>query len=375
MFKQASATLAIVVLLAAVSVASPIYDTAYVSGLWKSFHTANPDQTEINVTAGIAFDPTSQVNGVYNRLYLANRSTADSRQGYYAVDIINETASSRLFLSSINAPSDVAVDAAGNAYGVGSYDPQVWRVADPSGTPVETQMLGNYGDPGDDDPYGIDMVPSGFGGGYTTNDVMIYDGGYNDNDHNAITIIDATSTVDSPVYTTIWSEANTNSIRVVASDYEGKLYLSHWTLDVADLDGTDRAYVLRVDSDGNTERIFLDIDASLVPKLDDAIAINPADGSLWMNIETADSTRDVVRVDVANAAAVGSDYLASASIVIEDLGYNVGANSMAFSPDGALLAVGAPDGQDLMYVYNIVPEPAGLVLLSVGAVMALRRRR
>ena len=366
----------IVVLAAAsmvMSVSAATYDGVYAHGLWKSFYTTNPDQTEINVTAGIAFDPTSQVGNIYDRIYLANRSTADAKQGCYSIDIVNETSSSRLFLASINAPPDVAVDSSGTAYGVNSYAPELWKATDPSGTPVETQMLGNYGAAGDDDPYTIDMLPSGFGS-YSANSVVMFDGGFNDNDHNAATVVDATSTVGSPVYTTIWSEANTTSIRGAANEVDGNLYISHWTLDTDDLGGTTRAYVIRLDSAGNTERIFLDIDAADVPKLDDAISVNP-DGSLWMNIETADTTRDVIRVDVVNAADQGGgDYLADTTVVIEDLGFNVGANSMAFSPDGKLLALGAPDGQDQMFVY-IIPEPATVGMFGFLGVAMLWIRR
>jgi len=371
----------LIVLLAVASVvtaaSAATYDGVYVSGLQKSFFTADVDQTEINVTAGIAFDPTSQNGGVYDRIYLANRSTNDDKQGFYTIDVVNETSSSRTFLASINAPPDVAVDSSGTAYGVNSYAPELWKVTTPSGTPTETQMLGNYGDTGDDDPYTIDMLPSGFGGGYAANSLVMFDGGFNDNDHNAATVVDATSTVGSPVYTTIWSEANTTSIRGTANEVDGNLYISHWTLDTADLGGSTKAYVIRLDSAGNTERIFLDIDPTAVPKLDDAITVNPDDGSLWMNIETADATRDVIRVDVMNAADQGGgDYLAGTTVVIEDLGFNVGANSMAFSPDGKQLAFGAPDGQDMLYVYDIIPEPATIGLFGfLGVVMLWIRRK
>jgi len=166
------------------------------------------------------------------------------------------------------------------------------------------------------------------------------------------------------------------SFRAAGSDYDGSIYVSHWTLDRDDLGGTTNAYVLRMDNAGNTERIFLDINPDLVPKLDDAITVNPVDGSLWMNIETADTTRDVVRIDVANAADQGGgDYLAGATIVIEDLGYNVGRSSMTFSPDGTQLAIGAPDGQDALYVYDIIPEPATLGMFGILGIAMLWIRR
>ena len=369
----------LIIVLAVASVAAAAsaetLDGTYAKLQWKHFFTADAAQTEINVTAGIAFDPTSQNGNIYDRIYLANRSTADAKQGFYSVDVVNETSSSRLFLSSINAPPDVTVDSSGNAYGVNSYAPELWKVTTPSGTPGETQMLGNYDAAGDDDPYTIDMLPSGFGGGYAAGSLVMFDGGFNDNDHNAATIVDATSTVGSPVYTTIWSEANTTSIRGTANEVDGNLYISHWTLDTADLDGTTRAYVIRLDSAGNTERIFLDINAADVPKLDDSITVNPVDGSLWMAIEDTDATRDIFRVDVANAVATNGDYLAMTTLVIEDSDcVNVGANAMAISPDGRLLALGNPSGQDSMYLY-VIPEPATIGMFGFLGVAMLWIRR
>ena len=378
--KKLIVALAVASVVTAASAAT--YDGVYVSGLQKSFFIADAGQTTFNVAAGIQFDPNSQVGGVYDKLYAVNRSAANAKRGLYSIDIINETTSARLALAGdssndLDSPSDVAIDSSGNAYVPYGGVPSVWKVADPSGTPVESQMLGNYGTAGDDDMYGIDMVPAGFGGGYASDsDVIIYDGGFNDNDHNAVTVVDSTSTVGTPLYTTIWSEANLNSIRGATSSYEGKVYISHWTLDLDDLGGTTNAYVLRLDNAGNTERIFLDIDPDLVPKLDDAITVNPEDGSLWMNIETADTTRDVIRVDVVNAADQGGgDFLASTTVVIEDLGYNVGAYSMAFSPDGEQLALGAPDVQDRLFVYDIIPEPATIGLFGILGVAMLWIRR
>ena len=51
-----------------------------------------------------------------------------------------------------------------------------------------------------------------------------------------------------------------------------------------------------------------------------------------MAIEAADATRDVFRGDVANAVAADGGFLAEITLVIEDLGHNIGAYSMAFSP-------------------------------------------
>ena len=377
----------IVLLLAAVSVAAgasaETLDGTYVKNQWKHFFTADASQTEINVTAGIKFDPTHQNGGIYDRIYLVNRSASNAKRGLYSVDTVNETSSSRLAMAddgsgNVDSPSGLAVDSSGNAYVSVGAAPSVWKVTDPSGTATETEMLGNYGSgTGDDDPGTIAMVPTGFGGGYTAgSDLLVFDVGLDNNDTNAVSVLDSGSTVGSPSYTTIWQEYNTTGFRGAASSADGNVYLAHYTLATDELNGTTNAYVLRLDSAGNTERIFLDVNAADVAKLDDAITINQTDGSLWMAIEDTDATRDIYRVDVANAVATNGDYLASTTLVIEDSDCgNVGVDAMAISPDGMFLALGNPSGQDSMYVYTI-PEPATVGMFAfLGIVMLWIRRK
>ena len=361
------------------------FDGTYVHGQWKHFFTADADQTEINVTAGIAFDPTSQVGNIYDRVYLVNRSGANAKRGLYSIDVINETSSSRLAMGSdgsnnVDSPSGLAVDSSGNAYVSVGNAPSVWGIVDPSGVATHTEMLANYDAPGDDDPGEVSMVPTGFGGGYTADsDLLIFDVGLNNNDTNAVTVVNSGSTVGSPSYTTIWQEYNTTGFRGAVSDTDGKVYMAHYTLDLDDLGGTTNAYVLRLDSAGNTERIFLDIDPADVAKLDDSLTINPDDGSLWMAIEDTDATRDIFRIDLANAVATNGDYLAMTTLVIEDSACdNVGVSAMAISPDGRLLALGNPGGattgQDAMYLY-VIPEPATIGLFGFLGLALLWIRR
>ena len=111
------------------------FNTNYVLGLQKSFPTGEDEQ--INVTSGLAFDPTSQNGGVYDRVYLANRSSDNAKRGLYSVDIVNETSSSRLALAGdgsndLDRPTGLAVDSSGNAYLTYGIVPSVWKVMDPS---------------------------------------------------------------------------------------------------------------------------------------------------------------------------------------------------------------------------------------------------
>lgn len=364
--------IALLAMLAA-TVSAQTYNRDYVSGLQTNFYITDAAQTAINVSAGLAFDPTSRSDGAYDRIYLVNRSSSNTKRGLYLIDIANGTYSGRQAMggeaanNDFDSPCGVAVDSSGIVYMATPYTPGVWKITDPSGVATESQLLGNYGSEGDDDPSGLQMVPGGFGWDCAAGSVLVYDTGFNDNDHNAITIVDSRSTIVAPQYSIIWSEANTVSFRAAASGYDGQVYVAHYDLDVDELNGTTNAYVFRLDSAGNSERIFLDIDPAAAPRLDDAIAVNPADGSLWMVIVAADATRDVFRVDVANAVAADGGFLAETTLVIEDLGYNIGAYSMAFSPDGAQLALGQPDGQDQIHVYSTIPEPRKCLLLIGSA--------
>jgi sugar lactone lactonase YvrE len=341
-----------------------IYDIALGSpyaGHQKTFFTTDTNQTDISTSGAIAFDPTSQNGGDYDRVYLLNRTSNVDKRGLYSIDVINETSSGLLALggdtnsTALNEPAGLVVDTSGTAYVCYNNTPSVWKVTNPSGISAEIQMLGNYGAAGDDDPEGVALVPTGFGGGYTTgSDLVLFDSGLDLSLDKAISIIDQASTVGVPDVTTIWTDPNNNAtLRLDSSEYDGYIYFARTTLETAELDGTTNAFVIRLDGNGVTSRIFLDIAAASVPGLDDAVAINPVDGSLWLNINDGD-TRNVFRVDVANAVATNNDYLAETLLVIGDLGYNVGFNSMAFSPDGKQLAFGAPTGQDAMYVYDVI---------------------
>jgi len=257
------------------------------------------------------------------------------------------------------------VDVSGTAYVVYNYTPAIWKVEDPEGVATTTQILGDYGGSGDDDPEVLAMVPTGFGGGFASgSDIALFDSGINVNENEGVGIVGAASTAASPVYTALWADnggSNDNSLRGDASEFDGHLYFVRTTLESADLNGSARAYVSRLDSAGTLERVFLDIDPAMVSTLDDAIAINPVDGSLWMNVQDVNGSdadrRNIYRVDLANAASLGGgDYLAAVSLAIWNTGYNVGKNGMAISPDGRQLATACPNGQDRILVYDIVSE-------------------
>ena len=345
----------------------PVYDGIHVLGLRKSFPVTDPAQTQINVSGGLSFDPSSRSGGVYDRLYLVNRTDSSTKWGLYSIDLANETYSGRLALGGTSPvfkyPADIAVDSSGAVYVTYNYAPSVWKIEDPEGAAAATQMIGYYGGTGDDDPEGLAVVPTGFGGGYAEGrDLVLFDSGINVNENEGVGIVGAASTVASPVYTALWSDlggSSNDSLRGDASEFDGHLYFVHMVLETAELNGSPSAYVLRLDSAGNIERIFLNIDPAAVSSLDDAMAINPVDGSLWLNVQDINGSnaerRNIYRVDLATTVSLGGDdYLAEVSLVVWNTGHNLGKNGMAISPDGKQLATVCPDGQDRIQIYDIV---------------------
>jgi glycerophosphoryl diester phosphodiesterase len=333
--------------------AEPTYDGDHVFGLWKIFETTNAIQAGVSNTYGLAFDPNSLTGGIYGRVYLANHSTADTRQGVYAIDIINETTGTRL-LASQDMQTDVAVASDGTVYAGSNYTPYVYKVENPtSGSPTETQLMGNYGGIGDDNIGNISLVPSGFGGGYEVDsDIVLFDSNLDANDIAVVSVLDQST----GEVTTLWTDNTAASIRGETSSYDGYAYWADYDLPAGG--ANNNPYIYRINGNGVLERIFLDIDADAIGGLDSAVAVNPADGSFWMAIDDG-GTRNVYRVDAANAVLLsGTDYIADITLEIGNLGYDVPHHAIAFSPDGKLLVIGWDSGVDRLYIYHTVDPDA-----------------
>lgn len=342
------------------------YDSRYVDGQRTRFTITD---TGIAGVAGIAFDPTSTSGGVYDRIYAVDSSGDNAKEGLYALDTIAGTVSARLVDDEGSRPYDVDVDTNGNVYVCYGYAPEVFKYTDPLGTISSVQMLGNYGGSGDDDPDGLAMAPIGFGGGYNEGaDVVLFDSGLDVNGDRAISVIDKDSTAAAPSVDILSVESSAESYRMETSDFDGKIYYTYYHPHTADLNGSNRVYIVRMDSAANKERIFLDVPPEEVAKLDDTIAVNPVDGSVWMGfyVYATDEMpiRTIYRVDVANAvlAQGTSDYLASTARVIYNVGMqNIAKNGMAISPDGTQLAVGNPSGTDGIIIFDIVPSVSAYI--------------
>ena len=354
----------------------------------------SPGGNSVGTISAIAFDPTSQVGGEYNRIYFTNReaspSTGNAVGGLYVTDTVTE-AVTFIGLKSNTAttpntnlnPSSLAIDSSGTVYVGRDVSAQLWRVNNPLSSPTFTQMLGNYGAATtDDDPISISWVPS-------TNQIMVFDQGLDTDPPVAVSLVNPLSTSASQSFTTIWTAtpAIDNNIRGAFSPYDNYGYLSYAAIPLES--GT--AAIYRVDLSGNIQTILLNgISSSMT--LDDSIAINPIDGSVWLPITTPDipatttppapaktNNRTYYRVDVAAASLQSPGvYLADVTAEFKASSFNGGQNSVAFSPDGRWLAVAVPDGSDTIYLLRtVVPEPASLALTGVAMLggVATRRRR
>jgi len=388
--KLLSFVLAVAVVCAASSAgrADVIYGS-YVDGLYKSFNILS------GVVAGVAFDPTyTNVDGLYDRVYFVNRQDTgtNTKEGLYAAYISTETYSSRLALAGLSSPYGTAVDASGNVYVCYTGTAAVYKVAGASsGSPTETQMLKNYafklsGTGSDDDPVSIAMVPSGFGGSYEAGaDILLFDNGLDNDLQEGLSVIDKDSLSTNQLYNVVWYESDgiDNNIRGAASEFDGYAYFARTTLLTAD-DGSGnyKAYINRVNADGILQNILIDVaGGTITTALDDSITVNPVDGSVWFAIADAGSNdRYIYRLDAANASLIsGNNYIASATLEITLTGtafLNIGINDMAISPDGKLLAIGAPDEQDRIFIFNIIPEPATMTIFAfAGLFYSLNRRK
>lgn len=356
---------------------------------------------------GLAWDTQNMVNGEYDRLYIANRGkTASSgTMGLWATSISGGQASfQRVSELAAGQPAKcVAVDDAGSVYvgytGYPEVSPYVYKVMNPL-TPSQSVAvsLADYGDvlgnAGDDDVEEMCIVPQGFGGtasfdqpGY---DVVLFDDNYDNTGTDAILLMDKYSSDSSPRVEVLWqNSSNWGGFRGDAGD--GYIYAMPGTLLTDTVGSETLPYILRVDGDGNAERVFLggiDFTVAGYATRGGAMAVNPADGSVWFILnKTVDgqSGYTMVRVDAHDATLVsGSDYVADTTAeIVTPTGDSeylyIATNALAISPDGKYLAMTTypytVGTLDIMQVYNLIPEPATMALLTLGSLLVIRRKK
>jgi WD40 repeat protein len=320
----------------------------------------------VGVISAVAFDPTSTSGGQYDRLYFTNRESGDG--GLYVVDLSTQVVTGALALTELTNASSVAVDSAGTVYVGQDTGPGVWRVENPLGTPNVVQMLGNYSLSTDDDPISIDVIPG-------SNKLFVLDQGLDTNNNEAVVILDPTSAEAVPVFDVVWTDDvdADNNFRGDYSAFDGHEYMTYGSTPLVD----GNVAIFRFDETGAMDTIRLN-GLTTELSIDDSVAVNPVDGSVWLPHNTGGNDRTYYRVDVASATLESPGvYLAGVTEEFTATDFNVGVNSLTFSPDGKWLAAAAPTGVDTLFLFRTtVPEPTSLVsaLLAATCVAGYRRK-
>jgi hypothetical protein len=366
-------------------------------------NAASFNDSPLGGTGQVTIDPNNP-----DTLYLVNRA-APTTGGLYPFSASSQTRISNgsgpiqigsatpMTWTSGTDPYSAVVGHDGSVYMSFLVSAGVYKIANPlSDTPVVTKLMGNYNNvptTGDDDLAGIGRMPAGFGlAGYSSNDLVLIDDGMDADGHNAIVAMHSDGS-DGTSPHVVW-QTSTNSvagtIHGATSEKDGYVYWINTVPEHNTINGNDYVSMYRVKGDGVLQTIGLSLPAGItLTSADDPIAINPADGSIWLADAstptgpdgTATDFRTMLRID-PSALTTSSDpnqFVASAATEFTATGFNLGVNGLGFTPDGSKLYAGTPTGTDKIWVFDVtpnsVPEPASLSLLALGGIAMLRRRR
>jgi hypothetical protein len=362
----------------------------------------------LGTSGSLAFDPNSPAT----TLYITNRAnySATTTGGVYPWNPSTQTRISNssgpiqlgpnvMSWSASNAdPKTTVVGSDGTLYVGMTYSAAIYKITNPlSDNPVGTKILGNYNNTtGDDDPATIARMPGTFGlAGYTANDLVLFD-----------SEVDQTAAPDAgfPAVVAVHSDGsdgtNPHIVWQGASPPSGGLYgdtnpvdgYAYWinsTPETNSVGGSDHLSIYRVNGNGVRQTIGLNLPAGdTLTTVDEALAINPADGSVWIVQNDPDDTtagttdnRTVLRLDTSTLSATSDPnaFLGDLTTEFTASHFNLGLNGFRFSPDGTRLYASTPTGTDKIWAFDVtpgnVPEPASLSLLALGGIAMLRRRR
>jgi hypothetical protein len=310
----------------------------------------------------------SSTDGFYDRILFTNRESAANGGGVYYVDLLPGQSQFVVMPPSSNGEDLSSLSAGFGEFYVGQHGtPVVSRLDGIFSTPTLTPMLENYGLASDDDPISVSYIR------YSSK-LFVIDRSHDDDLTLAATLVDPWSTAATPSYDTVWSQtlAADEEIHGSFSTVGQWEYLTLGTTPLVD----GLASIFRLRTDGVLETIRL---AGMTSPLtiDDAIAVNPGDGSIWLPVNTGGTSRTYYRIGVPPADPQPSGtYLANATAELSATSLNVNDNGIVFSPDGSWLAVAAPDGEDVLYLFRTpVPEPSSWALVTLASIVASRRAR
>lgn len=320
-----------------------------------------------NSTILFAMDAPPPDGGIYRAVKVAS--------GNWAVD-------STPIVTGIDRPSGLVVDAAGTLWWTHDYAQSLRRLKAPWATSTWEEVVSNFGyTDGDDDPIDLCIAPAGFSGMLgSPGQIVIADRGSDDNPNNAVYLLDPATTtlgqtnlvLGSPAPTADWWKFlidqtatglggdNLNGIAPLAQSGE-----------VVTL-STD-GYISAINGDGSYRTIFpatlwQDFWTGGPAPNGIALAVDPADGRIWVG----DDTRDQVWSIASNS---GNDASAPDQLELSfpltnpgrpDLQLQMHDPTMAFAGNGAFMVLTdgsvLNDGGRLIIFHN---EPIATLDISI----------
>jgi glycerophosphoryl diester phosphodiesterase len=301
-------------------------------------------------TGDVAFDA-----GDDDRLYVIQDDLVDSGGGIYPVDLAGENHVKGERIVAADRPSAIAFTADGDLWFVRDYDAAdgayLSVVRQPrSGAPyVVEEVIRQFGTTADDDAIALQIAPPGFeGDDVAPGDLVIGDRGADGNAPNAFYVYPPSSPRGDP---DAYSEFLATPAALAAFD-DKDLNDFAFSADGGSLYAVfDTGQIVEIGPDGVVVREArpLGIELSNIA----AIAVNPADGRLWV----ADDDRDQIwSVDPTTGHAMLELSFFKVGEARPDYQINFSEPCLAFSSSGDKLVVSDNDSGGWLWIFDLFVE-------------------